>query len=157
MTVKRYKKDPRSKAEKEADAEVLHKYEKGEILRSTDSVEEAAVEYVRSRSQERRDLAARIGLDVAVLRRTLGVSQKTVARAIGTQKSNISRVESGRYGGLTLERLLAILEAIAAASGSTDLSSSWTGPLRRKGGKPRKDDVLDRFKTVSDCLEVSES
>ena len=48
------------------------------------------------------------------VRKAHGLSQEAVARAVGTNKSNISRIESGRHGGLTVERFIAVLEAFDA-------------------------------------------
>ncbi|MSP63460.1 MAG: XRE family transcriptional regulator [Myxococcales bacterium] len=42
------------------------------------------------------------------------LTQDQVADAVGTKKSNISRLESGRYGGLTIERFIALLDAFQA-------------------------------------------
>ena len=43
-----------------------------------------------------------------------GVTEEDLARAFGTNKTNISRAESGRYEGLTVERFLAMVEGIRA-------------------------------------------
>jgi len=51
---------------------------------------------------------------IGVLRRAHGLTQDQLARAVGTAKSNISRLESGGYGGLTVERFIAVLDAFNA-------------------------------------------
>ena len=114
MTIRRYKKDPRTATQKRADREVLRAVESGAFLRVSTAVERAAIEHVRGRREERRDVVATLGRELGVLRRAHGLTQEEVARAVGTNKSNISRIESGRYGGLTIERFIALLEAFQA-------------------------------------------
>ena len=114
MAVKRYKKDPRSTSERDADAAVLVGFDGGKMLRVSAADEDRAIREVERRREERRDLVALLGRELGVLRRAHGLSQESVARALGTNKSNISRIESGRYGGLTIERFIAVLEAFDA-------------------------------------------
>jgi DNA-binding XRE family transcriptional regulator len=97
-----------------ADEEILEKFERGDILQVSSKAEREAIDYVQRRFQARRDLVASLGKELGVLRRAHGLSQEQVARAVGTTKSNISRLESGRYGGLTIERFMAVLDAFKA-------------------------------------------
>jgi len=111
MTIRRYRKDPRDGDQCAADEEVLRRFEAGEFLRVTQVAERAAMESIQRRNRSRRELVATLGKELGVLRRAHGLTQAQVASAIGTNKSNICRLESGRYGGLTVERLIAVLEA----------------------------------------------
>jgi transcriptional regulator with XRE-family HTH domain len=74
----------------------------------------AAVRRVRRRNAQRRQEVARLGMQIAELRRMFGLSQEEIARAIGTSKPNISALERGRAPGISLERFLAVLEALGA-------------------------------------------
>lgn len=116
MALRRYRKDPRSRSEQSADEDMLRKFERAEVLRVEPRVEREAVELVMRRRGDRRELVALLGRELGVLRRAHGLSQEQVARVVGTNKSNISRLESGRYGGLTVERFIAVLEAFEALS-----------------------------------------
>lgn len=114
MAIKRIRKDPRSAAEQRADKDLLRSFERGKVLQVQAGVVDKAVEHVLGRRADRRDLVALLGRELGVLRRAHGLSQEAVAHAVGTNKSNISRLESGRYGGLTVERFIAVLEAFDA-------------------------------------------
>ena len=114
MAVKRYKKDPRSVDQARADDAVLRGFEQGELLQVSAVAQKRAMLEVKRRRDQRRDLVALLGKELGVLRRAHGLSQESVARAMGTNKSNISRLESGRHGGLTVERFIAVLEAFDA-------------------------------------------
>jgi transcriptional regulator with XRE-family HTH domain len=114
MAVRYYRKDPRSGEEKRADDELLRRFRKGEVLQVAPASEREAIDYVQRRHQMRRDLVAALGKELGVLRRAHGLTQEEVACAVGTAKSNISRLESGRYGGLTVERFVAVLDAFEA-------------------------------------------
>lgn len=138
MTIRPYGKDPRTREQRQADAGALERFERGRFLRVAPSVERAAIERVTARNRERRELVARLGRELGVFRRLLGVSQDEVARAIGTRKANVSRVESGRYGGITLERFLAMIEAIGASAGEARLSALPGRPRRRRSPRGRR-------------------
>ena len=114
MPVRRYTKDPRDAASRTADTDVLARFERGEFLHVDRATERDAMRRVQSRYLARRDLVAMLGKELGVLRRAHGLTQDQVARVVGTNKSNISRLESGRYGGLTVERFLAVLESFEA-------------------------------------------
>ena len=114
MTVRRYRKDPRDRDQRAADEEVLRRFEAGKFLRASQIAERSAMEHIQRRNRSRRDLVATLGKELGVLRRAHGLTQAQVASALGTNKSNICRLESGRYGGLTVERLIAVLEAFQA-------------------------------------------
>lgn len=142
MPVQHYRKDPRTEDQRRADQAVLRGFEHGEILAVEPAAEQEAIDYVERRYQARRELVATLGQELGVLRRAHGLTQDQVARAVGTNKSNISRLESGRYGGLTVERFIAVLDAFQvlgspttrqSASGST----SQLSPVPR-GGSPAR-------------------
>jgi DNA-binding XRE family transcriptional regulator len=114
MAIRHYRKDPRTTAEKRADEDVRSRFERGAFLAVDRSIEKQALEYVQRRYEARRDIVATLGKEIGVLRRAHGLTQDQLARAVGTAKSNISRLESGRYGGLTVERFIAVLDAFDA-------------------------------------------
>jgi DNA-binding XRE family transcriptional regulator len=114
MAIRHYRRDPRTSAEKQADEDVRRRFERGEFLAVDPSIEKQALEYVQRRYEARRDIVATLGKEIGVLRRAHGLTQDQLARAAGTAKSNISRLESGRYGGLTVERFIAVLDAFDA-------------------------------------------
>src|SRR5215510_9989774 len=103
MAIRHYRRDPRTTAEKQADEDARRRFERGEFLAVDPSIERQALEYVQRRYEARRDIVATLGKEIGVLRRAHGLTQNQLARAVGTAKSNISRLESGRYGGLTVE------------------------------------------------------
>ena len=107
VSVRRYRKDPRAAAERRADESVLRRFERGELLGVDPIVEREAVDHVQRRYQARRETVASLGTELGVLRRAHGLTQDQIAVALGTKKSNISRLESGQYGGLTIEYFLA--------------------------------------------------
>src|SRR5262245_17083233 len=114
MPIRRYRKDPRGAAERRADADVLNLFERAAALKVSPAVERKAIARVQSRYRARRETVAALGEELAILRHAHGLTQEQVALALGTRKSNISRLESGRYGGLTIEYFLAVLDAFRA-------------------------------------------
>lgn len=134
MPVRHYRKDPRTLAEQQADESVRRLVERGEFLEVDAEVERDAVAHVRRRSQARRETVAALGKELGVLRRAHGLTQDQVALAVGTKKSNISRLESGHYGGLTIEYFMAIIDAFRAL----DRGSSRTVTARGEIGRMRK-------------------
>ncbi|MCE5262514.1 MAG: helix-turn-helix transcriptional regulator [Deltaproteobacteria bacterium] len=60
--------------------------------------------------QEERQ-ALKLALKIAELRNQKGLSQKELARLMGTSQQAISRIESGEYEGFTLKTLEKIAEA----------------------------------------------
>lgn len=147
MTVRGYKKDPRARAQQRADEEILAAFEHGKRLALRPEAERAAARRVERAYRERAD-AARLGLELGLLRKVYGLSQEAVARAVSTQKSNISRIESGRYGGLTIERFFAIVRAIRSIAGEPDapIPSAASAPLVRE-------QTLETLKTPGACIE----
>lgn len=147
MPIRRYHSDPRSEPQKRADEEVLAGFERGDFLRVEPSVEKAAIDFVTRRRAERRTFAASLGVRLGLVRRSHGVSQRQLARVLGTTKSNVSRLERGRDGGLTVERLVAVDDAIRSLSGRA----------RSDGREERLIHVepLDRFQNPVDCLETA--
>jgi len=111
MPVRHYRKDPRSAEQQRADERVLRLFERGSFLKVDPAVERAAADHVQSRYQARRQTVATLGKELGVLRRAHGLTQEQVALALKTKKSNVSRLESGQYGGLTIEYFLAVLDA----------------------------------------------
>ncbi len=111
MAIRRYRKDPRAVSEQRADEKVRRRFERGDFLRTDPVVEREATDRVQSRHQARRETVATLGKELGILRRAHGLTQEQVARALATKKSNVSRLESGEYGGLTIEYFLAVLDA----------------------------------------------
>jgi DNA-binding XRE family transcriptional regulator len=134
MPVRHYRKDPRTPAERRADDSVRHLVERGQFLEVDAEAERDAVAHVQRRYQARRDTVALLGKELGVLRRAHGLTQDEVAIAVGTKKSNISRLESGHYGGLTIEYFMAIIDAFRAL----DRASSRAGSARRGVVRMRK-------------------
>ena len=127
MPVRHYRKDPRGAAEQRADEKVLRLFERGDFLKVDPVLEREAADRVRSRHQARRETVATLGKELGILRRAHGLTQEQVALALGTKKSNVSRLESGQYGGLTIEYFLAVLDAFRTldqARGRTKRGSS---------------------------------
>jgi len=147
MPIRRYREDPRSETQRRADEEALARFERGEFLRVEPAIERAAINFVTSRQTERRHLAASLGIRLGLLRRAHGIPQQQLARVLGTSKSSVSRLESGRDGGLTVERLIAVEDAIRSLAGRTAM-------VARDGGLIHVDS-LDRFRKPTDCLEAA--
>ncbi len=142
MPVRHYRKDPRTEDQRRADRAMLRGFESGELLAVEPAAEQEAIDYVERRHQARRELVATLGQELGVLRRAHGLTQDQVARAVGTNKSNISRLESGRYGGLTVERFIAVLDAFQVLGSPTVLqsasgSTSQRSPASRAGSPAR--------------------
>ncbi|HEX2689411.1 MAG TPA: helix-turn-helix transcriptional regulator [Kofleriaceae bacterium] len=112
--IRHYRRDLRTTEEKQADEDARLRFERGEFLAVDSSIEKQALEYVQLRYEARRDMVATLGKEIGVLRHGDGLTQDQLARAVGTAKSNISRLESGRYGGRTVERFIAVLDAFDA-------------------------------------------
>ena len=134
MTVRRYRRDPRTVTERRADESVRRLFEQGKLLEVGGVVEREAIDDVQRRYQARRETVATLGKELGVLRRAHGLTQDQVAVALGTKKSNISRLESGHYGGLTIEYFMAVIDAFRAldeASSRAAARSSGIVPIRR--------------------------
>ena len=127
MSVRRYRHDPRTAAEKRADASALRLFQQGDFLSVDRTVERDAMAHVQRRYQARRETVASLGKELGILRRAHGLTQEQVAVALGTQKSNISRLESGQYGGLTIEYFIAVLDAFRVLGQASS-------PAARRGG-----------------------
>ena len=110
----RRRKDPRSLGQRRADERLLASFDRGDALMVSRKDMRAAIRRVRRRNTQRRQEVARLGMQIAELRRMFGLSQEEIARAIGTSKPNISALERGRAPGISLERFLAVLEALGA-------------------------------------------
>lgn len=112
MTIIRKGKDPRTPSQRAVDREMLDRFESGAAFRVPAEEAEAAARRVLARYQERRREVSKLGPEIADYRRLFGITQEDVARAIGTSKPNICAIEKGRAPGITLERFLAIVEAL---------------------------------------------
>src|SRR5208337_3558113 len=123
MSIRHYRRDPRSGPERRADEEVLAFFERGDLLGVAPATERAAIEFVTRRQAERRQFAAGLGVQLGLLRRAYGISQQQLARVLATSKSNVSRLESGSDGGLTVERLVAVEDAIRSLAGRAVVSA----------------------------------
>lgn len=147
MPIRRYRRDPRSERQRRADEEVLAGFERGDFLGVPPSIEKAAIEAVTRRQAERRQFAANLGVRLGLLRRGHGISQQQLARVLGTTKSNISRLESGRDGGLTVERFVAVEDAVRLLAGRGVMSGRDEGLIHLE--------PLDRFRKPTDPLETA--
>jgi len=134
MPVRHLRKDPRTLAERQADNAVRRLFEQGHILGVDANVERDAIAHVQQRYQTRRETVAALGKELGVLRRAHGWTQDQVATAMGTKKSNISRLESGNYGGLTIEYFMAIIDAFRALG----RGSSPQDTVRQRFARTRK-------------------
>ena len=130
MSVRRYRKDPRTTSEKRADSAVRRLVDRGEFLEVDADLERKAVEYVRRRQQARRETVASLGKELGILRRAHGLTQEQVAGALGTNKSNISRLESGHYGGMTIEYFIAVIDAFRALEDASPRGAGRHGIVR---------------------------
>ena len=134
MPVRHYRKDPRTLAERQADDSVRRLFARGQVLGVDANVERDAIAHVQHRYQARRETVAALGKELGLLRRAHGWTQDQVAIAMGTKKSNISRLESGSYGGLTIEYFMAIIDAFHVL----DRGSSRLGTGRQRLARRRK-------------------
>lgn len=126
MTIVRRQKDPRTAEQRRADERLLARLERGEALAVSPKVVAAAARRIRARNAERRREVARLGMEVAELRRTFGLTQDEIARAIGTSKPNICALERGRAPGISLERFLAVLEMLGTRTGAAFAAAGGT-------------------------------
>ena len=149
MAIKKRQRDPRTAAERRTDEDVLAKFESGEFLAVAPEREAEAIKRVERAYETRRRLAAALGTQLGILRRGKGMSQEQLARMVGTKKSNISRLESGRYGGLSIERFLAIFQTL----GELPIEASLNRPSR---AGLIHDETFERFHAPTDCLETAD-
>jgi DNA-binding XRE family transcriptional regulator len=126
LTIVRRQRDPRTRSQRRADERLLARLERGEALAVSRNVVEAAAKRIRTRNAERRREVARLGVALAELRRTLGLTQAEIARAIGTSKPNVCALERGRAPGISLERFLAVLETLGARTGAASPAGGGT-------------------------------
>jgi DNA-binding XRE family transcriptional regulator len=147
MAIKKGHRDPRTEAERRGDEEVLAKFEAGKFLAIAPEGEAAAIKRVEQAYETGRRLAAGLGSQLGILRRGRGMSQEQLARIVGTKKSNISRLESGRDGGMSIERFLAILQTLS----ELPIEASLNRPSR---AGLIHDKVFERFRVPIDCLET---
>lgn len=149
MAIKKRRRDPRTEAERRTDKEVLAKFESGKFLAIAPEREADAIRRVERAYGTRRKLAATLGTQLGILRRGKGMSQEQLARIVGTKKSNISRLESGRYGGLSIERFLAVLQTLSELPIEAALN-------RPRGAGLIHDEAFERFHAPTDCLETAD-
>ena len=79
MPVRRYRRDPRTVAERRADESVRRLFERGKLLEVGAVVEREAVDHVQRRYLARRETVAALGKELGVLRRAHGLTQDQVA------------------------------------------------------------------------------
>ena len=128
MTIVRRHKDPRTAEQRRADERLLARFERGQALTVSSKAVNDAARRIRARNAERRREVARLGMGIAELRRTFGLTQEEIALAIGTSKPNICSLERGRAPGISLERFLAVLETLGArADAITPADGGATG------------------------------
>ena len=136
--------DPRTSKQRQRDEEVQRAIEKGTFSRLSVQARQDSRRRASVRKESRRRAAA-LGVALSEIRRGLGLTQAQVAVRLGTKRPDISRLESGRYAGLTTDRLIALLITLQEAS-SVPLQSllvRLAGPFRFAsveatiaGGKP---------------------
>lgn len=119
--------DPRTPAQRAADADVQRALDRGTFPQWPVQAREAAIDLARKKKDARR-IAAALGLGLSALRRCVGLSQEDVAHRVGTQRTAISRLESGRYGGITVEKFLLVLDAISQYSLQARLTVGTCSP-----------------------------
>ena len=107
--------DPRTPEEKLQDEKVQQAIQDGTFFLLTPEERRQSIARARLKKEARKKAEA-IGQDLARLRREANMTQEQLAKLIGTKRTDISRLESGRYGGLTIERFLAIIDAIKSTS-----------------------------------------
>ena len=128
MSIKRS--DPRTEKQKEIDENMQNALEKGTLARATPDERKKAI--IRAKQKkEARKRAARLGLVLAEMRQECNMTQKDLADAIGTKHSDISRIESGRYGGLTIERFLMIFIKLIANNESLSENLRYGASLEK--------------------------
>jgi transcriptional regulator with XRE-family HTH domain len=96
--------------------------------------------------------AAELGEALGQIRRAAGLTQTEVAKEIGTKRTDLSRLESGRYGGLTIERVIAILGAIGSASGMD--VAALVGRIQTIGPPVQGPFFGEGIRTPRDSVEV---
>jgi predicted XRE-type DNA-binding protein len=104
--------DPRTEAQKKFDDEIRQAVDEDSLPKASKVVRQKAIDLARKKHLARQ-AAAKVGVELGCLRRCFSITQEEVAEAIGTKRSDISRIERGDYGGLTIERLFLILSTIA--------------------------------------------
>ena len=71
----------------------------------------------------------RIGLRIATLRKSAGMTQEELARRAGVDRGNLSRIEAGRYA-VTLETVQAIATALGMTVDIVDERLADLTPLK---------------------------
>lgn len=140
--------DPRTTEEKRQDKQVQEAIQDGTFTLLSQEERRQSIARARMKKEARR-MAERIGLNLAGLRRDANLTQEQLARRIGTQRTAISRLESGRYGGLTIERFLLIMEAISNASEVTPRNPTERTRGRSYYGFDRVPDTIVSFEGES--------
>jgi predicted XRE-type DNA-binding protein len=121
--------DRRTPKQRRQDEEVQRAIEEGTFSRLSvrERQESRARASVRKESRRR---AEGLGVTLGEIRRALGLTQAQVASRLGTKRPDISRLESGRHGGLTADRLIALLMTLQEAAGQPlqELLAPLSGP-----------------------------
>lgn len=92
--------DPRSPEQKKMDEAMQKDIESGILIRADEKTRQQAIKLAHKRKRIRA-FVAKIGRRLGALRRLNGMTQAQVAEGMMTTPSAISRIESGKYGGLT--------------------------------------------------------
>jgi ribosome-binding protein aMBF1 (putative translation factor) len=66
------------------------------------------------RAYEREKKGVFLSYRILTLRQRLGLSQKVIAKRMGTSQQAVARLESGEYEGFTLKTLEKVAEALGA-------------------------------------------
>lgn len=110
MPIRELDHDPRTQAQMKADEEVLALFEAGKFF--DPAKRQAAIEKKKAFREVARARAAELGKALGHVRDFLGVTQEALAAAIGSNRTYVSRLESGVQGGVSVEMVLAICHAL---------------------------------------------
>jgi len=108
--------DRRTPKQRRQDEEVQRAIEQGTFSRLSSQAKQESRGRAGVRKESRRQAEA-LGLVLGDIRRGVGLTQAQVASRLGTKRPDISRLESGRHGGLTVDRLFAFLLTLQEAAG----------------------------------------
>jgi transcriptional regulator with XRE-family HTH domain len=95
---------------------IRHALEAKTLPRASEEARRRAIEAAR-RKKHARKIAALWGVNLGQVRKAFGITQEQVAEDLGTKRPAVSRIESGEYGGLTLERFFLYAASISERAG----------------------------------------
>ena len=97
-------------------------------------IREEIREYMNLKAQElskedqlkavRKDIKEYVGVlgrRLGEVRKKIGYSQKVIAERMGVKRSQVSRIDSGKYGGLTVQMFLRYWQALFGMIGQVSL------------------------------------